>query len=76
MKTTRSLLFLGIALLAIALFLTPVNFIALAFAVGLTVWTMLQYRRVPRTLEPTRSLHLPIAPAVIQEKSQFHRMAA
>ena len=76
MKTTRSLLFLGIAPLAIALFLTPVNFIALAFAVGLTVWTILQYRRVPRTLSLARPLHLPLAPAGIQEKRRFHRMAA
>jgi hypothetical protein len=76
MKSTRSLLLLGITPLAIALFLTPVNFIALAFAVGLTVWTILQYRRVPRTLQLTRSLHLPIAPAVIREKRPLHRMAA
>jgi hypothetical protein len=76
MKTTRSLLFLGIALLAIALFLTPVNFIALAFALGLAAWTIVQYRSVPRTLQLSRPLHLPIAPAVIQEKRPLHRMAA
>jgi hypothetical protein len=76
MKTTRSLLFLGIAPLAIALFLTPVNFIALAFAVGLTVWTILQYSRVPRTLQLARPVHLPIAPAIVREKQQLHQMAA
>jgi hypothetical protein len=67
---------LGFASFASGRAFDAADFVAIAFATGLVVWTVDQYSREPRPLNLARPIRLPAIPVVRHSGKQAGRLAA